>query len=216
VNLSASITPRRCGDRGWLVDIMTGAPGDWADVVRAQSWAAQLLEDVVPSDTSVLVVARPGSPMDEVNRRITSVSHPDHSGTQMKSGRRVSRTLTIPVRYDGCDLPEVAGRLGLSERRVIELHTGVAYTVGFFGFAPGFAYLRGLPGALCLPRRVDPRTRVDAGAVAIANAYSVIYPGHTPGGWHVIGTTTEVLWDPDVDPPNRLTVGDAVRFENAT
>ncbi len=35
------------------------------------------------------------------------------------------------------------------------------------GFAPGFPYLLGLDPALAMPRRASPRTRVDAGSVAI-------------------------------------------------
>ena len=84
--------------------------------------------------------------------------------------------------------------------------------VGFFGFAPGFAYIDGCPDALALPRRTTTRTRVDAGYVAIAGNQTVVYPGGTPGGWHLIGRTGERLWDPDRQPPNRLEVGDRVVF----
>ncbi len=216
MTIPARANPRRCGDRGWLVDITTGDPGTWARELRAQSWAPDLVEDVVPSDTSVLVVAKLASGMDDVHRGIASM--PCAPSAEPSAGRseKASHTVTIPVRYDGCDLAEVARHLGLSQQRVVDLHTCGTYSVGFFGFAPGFAYLRGLAAPLHLPRRADPRTRVDAGAVAIAGGYSVIYPGQTPGGWHIIGSTELVLWNSDDDPPNRLDVGDVVRFEAAT
>ncbi len=218
MNIAAQLI-HRCGDRGWLVDVPVATPAHWTRALRAQSWVADLIEDVVPSDTSVLVTVPPGVDMDDVHRRLAGVTIP--AGMPRMAGRHINvqngfRTLIIPVRYDGCDLADVAHRLGLTEQEVVELHTGAAHTVGFFGFAPGFAYLRGLPEPLQLPRRADPRTLVDAGAIAIAGRYSVVYPGRTPGGWHILGSTTERLWNLDADPPNRLNVGDVVRFEDVT
>ncbi|WP_073818997.1 5-oxoprolinase subunit B family protein [Kitasatospora sp. CB01950] len=121
----------------------------------------------------------------------------------------------IPVRYDGPDLAEVAARTGLTERQVVERHTAAQYRVAFCGFAPGFAYLTGLDPRLRLPRRTEPRTRVPAGAVAVADEYTGVYPSPSPGGWHLLGTTALTLWDPAADPPTRLGPGTAVRFVEA-
>jgi len=66
---------------------------------------------------------------------------------------------------------------------------------------------------LHLPRRPEPRPRVPAGSVAIAAAQTGIYPLETPGGWHIIGTTAAVMFDPARDPPALLAAGDVVRFE---
>jgi allophanate hydrolase subunit 1 len=49
--------------------------------------------------------------------------------------------------------------------------------------------------------------------VAIAGAQTAIYPLDTPGGWHLIGRTEQVLFDPAATPPTRLQPGDRVRFE---
>ncbi|MFJ8441561.1 5-oxoprolinase subunit B family protein [Kitasatospora griseola] len=124
-------------------------------------------------------------------------------------------TVRIPVRYDGPDLAEVAARTGLTERQVVERHTAAHYRVAFCGFAPGFAYLTGLDPQLRLPRRTEPRTRVPAGTVAVADEYTGIYPSPSPGGWHLLGTTALTLWDPAADPPTRLRPGTAVRFVEA-
>ena len=121
-------------------------------------------------------------------------------------------TMEIPVRYDGADLHHVAQQCGLSTREVIALHSGAQYFVEFCGFAPGFAYLAGLPAALLMPRRLTPRPRVPAGAVAIAATYSAIYPRESPGGWHLIGTTDVELWNILRDVPATLTPGMSVRF----
>jgi inhibitor of KinA len=49
--------------------------------------------------------------------------------------------------------------------------------------------------------------------VAIAGEQTAVYPVETPGGWHLIGRTETVLFDPARDPPNLLAAGDRVRFE---
>ena len=82
----------------------------------------------------------------------------------------------------------------------------------FLGFAPGFAYLGGLPDRLVAPRRATPRERVPAGSVAIAGEHSGVYPRSMPGGWNLIGRTDAVLFDPDREPPSLLEPGAAVRF----
>ncbi|RKE22946.1 5-oxoprolinase subunit PxpB [Streptomyces sp. TLI_171] len=123
-----------------------------------------------------------------------------------------AETVRIPVRYDGPDLAEVARATGLTPRQVVERHTAAHYRVAFCGFAPGFAYLTGLDPRLHVPRRAEPRTRVPAGAVAIADEYTGIYPRQSPGGWQLLGTTALTLWDPTADPPTRLRPGTAVRF----
>jgi KipI family sensor histidine kinase inhibitor len=82
----------------------------------------------------------------------------------------------------------------------------------FVGFAPGFAYLTGLHPSLHLPRRATPRTRVPAGAVAIAAGYSAVYPSASPGGWHLIGHTDATMWDAGRDPPAAIGPGASVHF----
>jgi KipI family sensor histidine kinase inhibitor len=118
----------------------------------------------------------------------------------------------IPVTYDGEDLDAVAEHAGLSREDVVAAHTGAEYVVGFIGFAPGFAYLTGLDERLHVPRRESPRTRVPAGAVALADVFTAVYPRESPGGWQLIGRTDETLWDVERNPPARLTPGTRVRF----
>jgi KipI family sensor histidine kinase inhibitor len=121
--------------------------------------------------------------------------------------------LVVPVRYDGADLDEVAELTGLTRREVVDRHRCGRYRVAFCGFAPGFAYLTGLDPALRVARRTDPRTRVPAGAVAIADEYTGVYPRPSPGGWRLIGSTDLVVWDSDRDPLTLLPPGTVVRFE---
>ncbi|MEV7633053.1 urea amidolyase family protein [Microbacterium sp. NPDC089318] len=120
--------------------------------------------------------------------------------------------VTVPVRYDGEDLAEVAALLGVSAQEVIRRHVAVRWTVAFSGFAPGFGYLVGDDPLFDVPRRASPRTRVPAGAVALAGRFSGVYPRESPGGWQLIGTTDTPMWDVHRDPPALLTPGTVVRF----
>ena len=135
------------------------------------------------------------------------------AGTSGAVAPTAPATVVIPVDYDGDDLADVAARCHLTVDAVIAAHAAAAYTVAFCGFAPGFAYLTGLPGSMVLPRRATPRPRVPAGAVAIAGDLSAVYPTPSPGGWHLLGRTDVVLFDPTRQPPALLPPGTRVRFE---
>lgn len=131
-------------------------------------------------------------------------------------GAAESRQHRIPVHYDGIDLAEVASACALTVEEVIERHVKRSYTVELLGFVPGFAYMSELDAKLQLPRRAQPRPRVVAGSVAIAGAQTAVYPLDTPGGWHILGRTETVMFDPSREPPALLRPGDTVRFERAT
>lgn len=118
----------------------------------------------------------------------------------------------IPVRYDGPDLDEVARQVGLPVPEVVARHLAPTYRVFLLGFVPGFAYLGELDPLLVLSRRGTPRKRVPTGSVAIAGAQTAVYPLDTPGGWHLIGSTSVSLFDPDRTQPSLLQPGDLVQF----
>lgn len=127
-------------------------------------------------------------------------------------GARDARELQIPTVYDGEDLAAVAELLGRSADELVRRHTSATFTVGFVGFAPGFAYLVSDDPGLVVPRRASPRTRVPAGSVAMAGPYSGVYPRESPGGWQLVGRTDVVVWDVDREPPALWRPGDRVRF----
>lgn len=121
-------------------------------------------------------------------------------------------TVEIRVRYDGTDLAAVAACWGTDAEGVVARHTATDFVSAFCGFAPGFAYLAGLPDDLAVPRLDSPRTRVPPGAVGLAGSWCGIYPTASPGGWQLIGRTDEVLWDPKASRPALLAPGTRVRF----
>jgi 5-oxoprolinase (ATP-hydrolysing) subunit B len=120
--------------------------------------------------------------------------------------------IEVPARYDGPDLVEVAQRSAMSVEEVISLHSGTEFVAAFCGFAPGFAYLSGLPAALHLPRRPSPRPLVPAGSLAMASEFTAVYPTASPGGWHLLGTVTIPMFDLGRDPAALISPGARVRF----
>ena len=122
------------------------------------------------------------------------------------------RRLELPVRYDGPDLPDVAGRTGLSEAEVVRLHAAPEYHVYAVGFTPGFPFLGEVAPELRLPRRSTPRPTVPFNAVAIANAQSCVYTLPSPGGWNLLGTLLTTVYDPNRAEPFMVSPGDRVRF----
>jgi KipI family sensor histidine kinase inhibitor len=167
------------------------------------------VQQVVPAAETVLV-RHDGRADIDVALVAAIAAFAERSPTVHDGGGAV---VEIAVRYDGDDLAEVADTCGLSVAEVVSLHTGCELVSAFCGFAPGFAYLAGLPEPLAsVTRRSTPRTRVPAGAVAVAGGYSAVYPSASPGGWHLIGHTDAVLWDPSSAAPALLPPGTVVRF----
>ena len=119
----------------------------------------------------------------------------------------------LPVRYGGSfgpDLASVARHAGLTEREVIDLHTGQDYRVYLLGFRPGFGFLGSLPAQLEMARHGTPRARVPAGSVGLAGRQTGVYPLDSPGGWQLIGNCPLPLLTASGNA--RLAPGDRVRF----
>lgn len=172
--------------------------------------AIPAVEDVVTAYLSIGVFYDPlKTSYDEVASKVLEICE---RGSIAASGPETLRTHEIPVAYDGPDLEDVATSLGLSTEDVIARHLARTYSVDLIGFVPGWAYLSELDPTLHLARRVQPRPRVPAGSVAIAGNQTGVYPLVTPGGWHIIGHTDSVMFDPARDPPAVLRPGDQVRF----
>ena len=166
------------------------------------------IEEIVPAARTLLIQYRPSA----VDRQvlINTIARRDLSTRSTRESRRVE----IPVHYNGEDLDEVAGLLGISREEVIRRHTSADYEVAFCGFAPGFGYLNGGAG-FEVPRRQTPRTRIPAGAVALAGNFSGVYPKASPGGWQIIGVTPLQMWDLQRAEPALLRPGYKVRFKDA-
>jgi len=182
-----------------------------ADLGEALGLMPQITDGFLPQLTQIVPGARTlllelATPLTPDQRQLLLELQPRDSPPDDQA------PLGIEVYYDGDDLDEVARLTGLSPDAVVRTHTGQIWTVGFCGFAPGFAYLMGQNDQLRVPRRASPRTRVPAGAVGLADQWSGIYPRDGPGGWQLIGRTATSLWDLARTPPALLQPGQRVQF----
>lgn len=195
----------------------------------AEPWHA--VQDMVPAARTILLVAPGCADLSALgNAAVTLAGELDEPGDISAAAQKAgaahddadagadaaddadTRVVTIPVTYDGEDLDDIAAATGMTHEEIIEAHTGASWTVAFFGFAPGFAYLAGGDPRLRVPRRDDPRTSVPSGAVGLAGEFSAIYPRTSPGGWQLLGHTDQPMWDVTAEQPSRLQPGDQVRF----
>ena len=199
---------RPCGDTGILVEL-----GELDDVLALHAALRADpppgIVDLVPAARTILVRVRRRDDLPAVADALRRLPLVRRTTLDAPS----SSPLTIPVRYDGDDLHDVAAATGLSVEAGIDAHTGQTWTVAFTGFATGFGYLVGEGTVLSVRRREVSRQRVPAGAVGLAGEFSGVYPRESPGGWQLIGSTSAVLWQPDRDPPALFTPGTRVRFE---
>ncbi|WP_241037124.1 5-oxoprolinase subunit B family protein [Blastococcus litoris] len=198
------LTVLPCGDRALLVEVADGAA---VEALRSALERSPLpgQRELVPAARTVLVLLdRQPTDLDVgVLRRL-----PAGPAGDVPEGALVE----LPVLFDGPDLADVAALTGRDVTALVRDLSAVELTVAFGGFAPGFAYLTGLPADLHVPRRDTPRTRVPAGSVGLAGPYAGAYPRASPGGWQLVGRTDAVLFDVDRDPPALLVPGTRVRL----
>ena len=204
---------RPVGDTAQLLELDSNRSVQAAARAARERYGEQLAE-IVPGHQTLLLVWREGSVVSDISelaldRASSEIS--DDDATHL-------RVITIPVRYDGADLDDVAARFGVSREAVVQQHVAAEYVVAFIGFAPGFPYLvvddeLAAARLLELPRLETPRTEVPAGSVAVAAGYCGVYPRSSPGGWNLLGRTDAVLFDAERQPPALLAPGMRVRFE---
>ncbi len=189
------------GEHAVLIECDPDEVGGWAATAQLLAPAAL---DVVPGARTVLI--------DGVDVVATLGLLADATPAELKVAAH--REVQLPTVYDGRHLDEVARLWNCTSEEVAKTHQSLVFEVAFCGFAPGFAYLTGLPADLEVPRLSTPLPRVPAGAVALAGRYTGVYPTASPGGWQLIGRTDAVLWDLAQDPPALLRPGTTVRFSD--
>lgn len=193
------------GEDALLVEVSSGAEAQalHAELLRRRAEGSLAVGEIVPAARTVLLdgLSEPAG----LAAELTALELPPVPPP-------ATRTVEIPVRYDGPDLADVAAHWGVPAREVARVHADADFRVAFCGFAPGFSYLTGLPPRYDVPRRPTPRTAVPPGSVALAGPYTGVYPRSSPGGWQLIGTTDLVLWDHARVPTALLSPGTRVRF----
>jgi KipI family sensor histidine kinase inhibitor len=211
---------RALGDRALLIGVADATAG--RALARALAGAFEAAADVVCGTATVMVHATDpdaelrslwGTAAGTVAGMAAGAVESRPLGHAAGDAVERGRLVTIPCRFDGPDLAEVAALGRCAPDDVAELLTAQPLTVAVVGFSPGFAYLGGLPAQLeRVPRRARPRPVVPAGSVAIANGHAAVYPTASPGGWNLIGRTGFPLFSLERRPFAVLAPGDRVRF----
>ncbi len=179
------------------------------DHILADDPPIGMLESV-PAYVSLLIVYDPlltdaAILEGEVRRRIGRAGGPAALGSDH----------VIPMCFDddlAPDLDEAAARLQMSPDAVIAAHLAAEYRVYMYGFAPGYAYMDGVPAALHLPRKAVPVRSRPVGSIMIAGGQCLITTLPMPTGWWVIGATAMPVLRPDAAQIFLFQPGDRVRF----
>lgn len=203
---------RPAGDRALLV-LPARAEQLAGMLATVRSAGPAGVADLLPAAETLLITIDPGVDPTAVARDLLAllsdpaarIAAPDDDASEV----------IIPVRYDGVDLDEVAGLLGVGVPEVIAAHTGRVWRCRFVGFTAGFGYLEPDEPWRTVPRRARSRTAVPAGSVGLADRYSAVYPRRAPGGWQLIGTTDAAMWDLGRPQSALLAPGTRVRFVEA-
>ncbi|MBM2616787.1 allophanate hydrolase subunit 1 [Actinoplanes sp. LDG1-06] len=197
---------RRAGASALLIECRDGDEVEaWRDEMSRRREAGDLrVIDIVPGARTLL--------LDGVEPGTAALIESWPAPMRTVDGHREGSLVEIPTVFDGDDLNDVAERWNMTPERAVERLAETNFTVAFCGFAPGFAYMRGLGEDAAVPRLDAPRARVPAGSVGLAGEYCGIYPTASPGGWRLVGRTAETLFDVRREPPARLTPGTRVRL----
>lgn len=206
---------RPVADRAVLIEFGAAVTGPVQDAVLALDRAlrdepAVGQVEVVPAMVNLLLVFDP---------LVT-----DHAQIEADVQVRLAKLQADPVAgaerevlvcYDGefgRDLAAVAEQAGISAEAVIAAHLAGDYRVSMYGFAPGYAYLTGVPEAIRLPRKAAPVRGVSAGSVIIAGGQCLVTTLTMPTGWWVIGRSPTRILTGEAARPFLFDVGDQVRF----
>lgn len=165
------------------------------------------LQDIIPAYDSITLIYDSQLKYDPGKISEISPSREPHLS-------REKNIFEINVCYElGMDWNEVEVKTGLSKEEVISIHSTRNYTLAMMGFMPGFIFLEGLDDRITVSRKENPRTKLPSGSVGIGGNQTGIYSLESPGGWQIIGRTTESFFDVNKTPPTKLKAGDKIRFK---
>jgi inhibitor of KinA len=206
--MTQDIVIRPVGDRGLLVELGSVINEQVHDRVIALNESidqARLrgVTETAPAYTTILVSFDPTETDRDLAADSRGVAH-------------IPTIWKIPVCYDGVHAPDrdaVAQRTGLDSDAVADCHRSARFRVYMYGFAPGYAYLGGVPTALQLPRKTVAVRGHPVGSVLIAGTQCLVTTLPMPTGWWVIGRSPLQLLGRSEPCSLLFQPGDEIQFE---
>lgn len=167
--------------------------------------------ETVPAFVNILVsfdpmVTNHSTVVEALNERL---NEPDTANHKRK-------TREVLVCYDGtfaADNQAIAYAKEVSTNYIADAHISGDYEVMMYGFAPGYAYLSGVPESLHMPRKPRPVRDVPAGSVIIAGGQCIVTTLMMPTGWWIIGRSPTRILTGDEARPFLFDVADNVKFK---
>ncbi len=206
------------GDCGVLVEFATEVSDAANDAVIALDRAIASarvagVTEVVPAFVNLLVVFDPlVSDHAQVEAAVRSVAPAQVDSVDSVAAGRHHVVSVCYEDHFAPDLAAVAAATNLSVEAVINAHLAAEFRVAMYGFAPGYAYMSGVPAAIQVPRKSAPVRGIAADSVIIAGPQCLITTIDMPTGWSVIGRSATQVLRPDASDPFLFDVGDRVSF----
>ena len=127
-----------------------------------------------------------------------------------------SENIKIPICCDEeftLDLNKLASSLNISKEEIIKKFIEKKYYCYMTGFIAGMPFLGDIDPRLRFKRLETPRVKVPKGAVGITEQFCNIYTFESPGGWNIIGSTPEKIFDKsNAKNPVLIKPGDTIDF----
>lgn len=179
----------------------------------AQAAAINGVVEIVPAMVNALIVFDPSMTTHKAVGEAAMALFPLND-----AATEPSQTHEFSVYYGpdvAPDLTAVSKATGLSTEAVINAHCAGRYRASMYGFAPGYAYLSGVPKVIQVPRKTAPVRDIAKGSVMIAAAQCLITTLVMPTGWSIIGYTDAPVMRDDPKDPFLIKVGDTITFRRA-
>lgn len=202
-------------DNGLLVEFGTEISDEVSDLVLA---AADTITDagivglveIVPAFVNLLVVFDPlTTDHDRMQVSLASVLDGPADLAREPTEHVVEACYHPSL---GIDLAAVADQCDMSVEAVVATHLGAEYRLCMYGFAPGYAYLSGVPPTIQVPRKTVVVRDVAATSLIIAGPQCLVTTLTMPTGWSVLGRSPTPILQDDPDDPVRFELGDRIRF----
>ncbi|MEC7761733.1 MAG: carboxyltransferase domain-containing protein [Pseudomonadota bacterium] len=206
---------RPVGDRALLLTYSDTTSHDVSDAIVAAdrcicAAAPKGLCEVIPALVNLLVVF---DPLETDHDQIEADLRTLLSGMTAVTNSGTLRA--VDVCFDPAvapDLAAVAAARGMTEEAFRTAFLAGTFTVRMYGFAPGYAYMSGVPEAIQVPRKPAAVRDVPAGSVIFAGNQCLVTTLTMPTGWSIIGHSPTQILSSRSERPFLLDVGDRVEF----